>query len=108
MALLRRRGASRPPCAAGELVVRPHGVDEAGVKDTVAYRVIRQVTDHTWGSDTDLSDWDVVAICRSFASRGALWEGLLGGDMRCVEALEASIDELVGPRKIDEAAREGR
>lgn len=76
---------------------------EAGVKDTVAFRVIRQITDHTWGSEFDLSDEDVVRICRTFSSRGGLWESLLGGDMTCVGILEKSIDELLAPRAVDSA-----
>ncbi len=81
---------------------------EAGVKDTAAYRVIRQITDHTWGSDSDLSDDDVISVCRSFQARGGSWEALLGGDMASVVHLEHSIDELMGPRKLDEAADEAR
>jgi len=76
---------------------------EAGVKDTAAYRIIRQITDHTWGSDSDLSDEDVVTICRSFWARGGSWEALLGGDMASVGHLERSVDELLAPRKMDEA-----
>lgn len=79
---------------------------EAGVKDTVAYRIIRQITDHTWGSDQDLSDEDVVLVCRSFSARGGLWESLLGGDMGCVARLEAAIDELCAPRALDRACEE--
>ena len=81
---------------------------DAGVKDTAAYRVIRQITDHTWGSETDLSDQDVVTLCRSFWSRGGSWEALFGGDMASVVHLEGAIDDLVGPRKIDEACEEAR
>ena len=81
---------------------------EAGVKDTAAYRIIRQVTDHTWGSDSDLSDDDVVFICRTFSSHGGSWESLLSGDMNSVGILEKSIDELMAPRKMDEACDEAR
>ncbi len=76
---------------------------EAGVKDTAAYRIIRQVTDHTWGSESDLSDEDVVFICRTFWRNGGSWEALLSGDMASVGVLEKAIDELMAPRKMDEA-----
>lgn len=76
---------------------------DAGVKDTAAFRIIRQVTDHVWGSETDLDDDDVVLICRSFWGRGGSWESLLSGDMKSVGHLEEAIDELVAPRKLDEA-----
>lgn len=78
---------------------------EAGVKDTVAYRIIRQVTDHTWGSEFDLSDEDVVFICRSFSASGGLWESLLGGDLKCVGVLEKCIDSLIAPRAVDDACQ---
>lgn len=76
---------------------------EAGVKDTVAFRIIRQVTDHTWGPEMELSDEDIVHVCRSFSSRGGLWESLLGGDMGCVAHLENAIDDLIAPRALDQA-----
>ncbi len=85
-------------------MLSPASPVEAGVKDTVAYRIIRQITDHTWGSETELSDEDVVHVCLSFSARGGLWEALLGGDMRSVAHLEESIDELVAPRALDQAA----
>ncbi len=81
---------------------------DVGVKDTTAFRVMRQITDHTWGSDVDLSDDDVVYVCRSFSSFGGTWEALLGGDMRSIEALEKAIDSLVAPRKMEEASQEAR
>ncbi len=81
---------------------------DAGVKDTAAYRIIRQITDHVWGSETDLDDDDVVGVCLSFWRRGGSWESLLSGDMRSFGHLEEAIDELVGPRKLDEACAEAR
>lgn len=75
-------------------------LEKLGVQDTAAYRIIRQVTDHTWGPDVDLSDADVRDICVSFYARGGSWESLMAGDMGCVAHLERSIDELVGPKRL--------
>lgn len=80
----------------------------AGVKDTAAYRIIRQITDHTWGSDVDYSDEDVVMLCRGFSRRGGSWEALMSGDMGSIVHLEAAIDDMVGVRKLEEAQSGGR
>lgn len=73
---------------------------EADIKDTAAYRVIRQITDHTWGSEIDLSDGDIVSICLDFRASGGSWESLMGGDMGSVVVLERCIDGLVGPKQM--------
>lgn len=77
---------------------------EVDVKDTAAFRIIRQITDHTWGSEADLSDDEVIDICRSFASSGGSWEALMGGDMDSVVILEKCIDGLVGPKQMASVA----
>jgi hypothetical protein len=81
---------------------------EFGVKDTAAYRIIRQITDHTWGSDVDYSDEDVVSLCRGFSRRGGSWESLMSGDMGSIVHLEAAIDDMVGAKKLEEAHSGGR
>ncbi len=81
-------------------------MDRLGIQDTTAYRIIRQVTDHTWGSDTDLSDSEVRDICVSFYEGGGSWEDLMAGSMDCVAALERSIDSLVGPKKLEAVGTE--
>jgi len=81
---------------------------DAGVKDTAAYRIIRQITDHTWGSDVEYSDDDIVLLCRSFTAKGGSWETLMSGDMGSIVRLEEAIDSLVAPRKVEEARAEGR
>lgn len=75
-------------------------MDKLGVKDTAAYRIIRQITDHVWGSDVELSDRDVSLICASFYGKGGSWERLMAGDIGCIAKLEHSIDELVGTRQL--------
>lgn len=77
---------------------------ELGVKDTAAYRVIRQVVDHTWGSDEKLDDDEVVSLCRDFRELGGTWRGIMDGDMKCVKALEDAIDAHIRFRMLSKAA----
>ena len=69
-----------------------------GVKDTAAYRITRQITDHTWGSDEKLSSKEFVKIYKSFCASGGSWERLMAGDMSCVAKLEESIDDFMDDR----------
>jgi hypothetical protein len=77
---------------------------EAGVKDTAAYRITRQITDHTWGSDEKLSDAEFVSIYKSFHRVGGSWERLMDGDMSCVQKLEESIDNFMNNRRLSKVA----
>jgi len=74
------------------------------VKDTAAYRIIRQVVDHTWGSDEKLDDDEVVSLCRDFKDLGGTWRGIMDGDMGCVKALENAIDAHIRFRMLSRAA----
>jgi hypothetical protein len=75
-----------------------------GVKDTAAYRIVRQITDHTWGSDEKLSSKEFVKIYKSFCASGGSWERLMAGDMSCVAKLEESIDDLIDNRNSSKIA----
>lgn len=77
---------------------------DLGVKDTAAYRVIRQVVDHTWGPDEKLDDEEIVSLCRDFRELGGTWRGIMDGDMRCVKALENAIDAHIRFRMLSKAA----
>ncbi len=73
-------------------------MDGTGVKDTTAYHIIRQITDHIWGSDEDLSDEDILTICHDFMKTGGYWESLIDGSMKDVLRLEESIEKFVRGR----------
>jgi len=75
-------------------------MDGSGVKDTTAYKIIRQMTDHIWGSDEELEDEDVVAICRLFTHRGGLWQSLMDGAMNDAIRLEKAIESVVKYRQV--------
>lgn len=78
---------------------------ELGVKDTAAFRVIRQVVDHTWSPDEEISDEDVISVCRGFHKRGGSWRGLLAGDVRDFQILEGTIESLLELRQLSKIAR---
>lgn len=73
---------------------------EPGVKDTTAYKIVRQITDHVYGPDTKLSNEDFVRIFHDYASRGGSWERLMNGDMGCVKIIEDSIDIFIKNRRV--------
>jgi hypothetical protein len=73
------------------------------VKETIAYKIVRQIVDHVWG-DEDLSDREFLSICAGFRLRGGSWEAVVRGDMRSVEALEDSIDSFMEARSIARVA----
>jgi hypothetical protein len=73
---------------------------EPGVKDTTAYKIVRQITDHVYGPDTKLSNEDFVRLFRDYGARGGSWERLMGGDMGCVKILEDTIDAFMDNRRV--------
>lgn len=77
---------------------------DLGVKDTAAFRVIRQIVDHTWGSDEKLDDREIVALCKAFRDNGGSWRGVMGGDSSSVQKLEDVIDFYLQNRMVLTAA----
>lgn len=73
---------------------------DGGVKSTTAYIISRQIMDHIYGEDEDLSDEDFSFVSTDFRRRSGSWESLMDGDMRSVEALEAALDSLVTTRRL--------
>lgn len=74
------------------------------MKDTAAYRIVRQIVDHTWGPDAKLDDKEFLQILTGFQRRGGSWERLMGGDMGCVKYLEDSIDNFMKVRDLMKVA----
>lgn len=73
---------------------------EPGVKDTTAYKIVRQITDHVYGPDTKISNEDFIHIFYDFGIHGGSWERLMNGDMGCVKIIEESIDDFVKNSKV--------
>lgn len=73
---------------------------DAGVKSTTAYIISRQIMDHIYGEDEELSDEDFSYVSSEFRRRAGSWESLTKGDMRSVKALEDSLASLVNTRRL--------
>ena len=74
-------------------------MDGSGVKDTTAYKIIRQMTDHVWGADEKLPDEAVLSICRLFSGRRGSWQLLMNGSMDEAVRLEDCIAAVVKYRR---------
>jgi len=61
-------------------------------KETTAYRVIRQLIDHSWGVDVDVSSGLLTDICKTFYRLGGSWERLVDGDPKCFRILDSAIN----------------
>lgn len=75
-------------------------MNDLGVKDTAAFRVIRQIVDHTWSSDEDLDENDIVVICRNFRLMGGSWEVLLSGNVDSFQILEDTISSFMKVKEL--------
>ncbi len=58
------------------------------------------MTDHIWGSDQELSDKQVIAICRLYSGHGFSWQALMDGSMDCAVHLEECIESVIKYEKI--------
>ena len=79
-------------------------MEGAGVKDTTAYKIVRQIADHVHGPDEKISGSEFVGIYRAFVLKGGSWEQLMAGDMGCVKMVEDSIDDFMEARKLRKIA----
>jgi hypothetical protein len=79
-------------------------MNNIGMEDTAAYKIIRQVVNHTWGSDEDINEEELVIISRSFHANGGSWQKLMDGDIKSVDILEGVIDELINNRNLAKIA----
>lgn len=72
--------------------------NKAGVKDTTAYTISRQIMDHIYGDDEEMSNEDFIGLYHDFHRRGGSWQALMDGDMRSVKIIEDALDCLVKSR----------
>jgi hypothetical protein len=79
-------------------------MESAGVKDTTAYKIVRQIADHIYGSDEKLSNSDFISIYHNFVESGGSWEGLINGDMGSVKILEDSLAAFIDERRLHKIA----
>lgn len=77
---------------------------DAGIKDTAAFRVIREMVTHSWSADEEINDEDVISICQNFSKLGGSWQAIMDGDPRSVTALENIIDGIIELRRLSRIA----
>ena len=58
------------------------------VRDTIAWKIISQFTDHLYGSDAHLTDDKFLSIYNSFLENGGSWKSLIDGDVDGFTILE--------------------
>jgi hypothetical protein len=73
---------------------------QLGVKDTSAWRIVRQLINHSWGADQELDENEFLNICSNFYHNGGSWELLLDGDMSHVSILETCIEASINNNSI--------
>lgn len=75
-----------------------------GVKDTTAYIISRQIMDHIYGNDEEISETDFVNLYHDFHRRGGSWKSVMDGDIKSVKIIEDAIEYLVKSRETGQIA----
>jgi hypothetical protein len=75
-------------------------VERAGIKDTTAYKITRQMMDHIYGEDEKISSDEFVVIFNIYMNRGGTWEGIMAGDMKNAKILEDILEAFINYRSI--------
>ncbi len=70
-------------------------MSDISIKDTTAYRIVREITDHVFGSDQSIDDEGAVWICKAFNESGGSWERILRGSSGDLSALEKIIELFI-------------
>lgn len=70
-------------------------MENISVKDTTAYKIIRQLLDHIYGSDVELNDEDFLHIYATYMRLGGTWEGMIRGSMPCFDLLVSLLDSYM-------------
>lgn len=84
-------------------------MESAGVKDTTAYKITRQVMDHVYGEDEKMSSDEFVAVFHMYLGRQGTWQGIMDGDMKNVKILEDVLEAFVNYRRaVNKAGSPGK
>lgn len=70
-------------------------MSDDSVKQTLAYRIVRQIVDHVYGSDETVSPEEFLHVYHVFNGAGGSWEAVVNGDMHAVALLEGAIDRFL-------------
>ena len=79
-------------------------MNQLGVKDTAAWRIVREMIDHSWGNDRDIDDEKFLELCISFYEDGGTWEDLMAGNSKCVSILQGHIDFIFHSENLQSVA----
>lgn len=75
-------------------------MEDLGLQDTFAYRIIKQIMDHTWSDESKLSDTEVIYVYHRFSNGGGSWQKLMDGSIEEIKTLEDAIKDLLNVRAI--------
>lgn len=70
-------------------------MDDNSLKETTAFKIIRQMLDHMYGSDVKLSDDDFLHIYSTYMNLGGSWEMMIRGSMPSFDLLVKLLDSFV-------------
>jgi hypothetical protein len=73
-----------------------------GIQETTAYKVTRQVLDHIYGPDQEMTNDEFVIVFRAYLSRGGTWEGVMDDSIDCFKILEDTLSDFVNAKNISE------
>ncbi len=71
------------------------GMGEISVRDTISYKIVRQILDHVYGDMIDLTDEDFLDIYNSYMKSGGSWQELLSGSISRFDQLKGLIKSWV-------------
>ncbi len=72
---------------------------DGSVKDTIAFRIVRQILDHVYGNDQKMDDEEFVHLYRTFVRLGGSWEAVVRGDINGFDLLESLVAAFVKVKK---------
>jgi hypothetical protein len=74
-------------------------MSEVGIRDAISFRIVRQILDHVYGSEQEMTDRDFVRLSRTFQSLGGRWEFVVRGDPGSFASLMDVIKAFVKVKK---------
>jgi len=72
------------------------------VRDTIAWKIMRQYIDHVFGSDQKMDDNDFITVYGDYIKNGGSWRSLLNGDVECFTILDNSISSMIQSKNSSE------
>ena len=77
-------------------------MEDSGVSDTIAYRIVDQILSHIY-PDEEMSDGEFIKIYKAYINAGGSWESLVRGDSESfgliMDVLKAFVKIRKKPKK---------